>query len=93
MNYAVIDKNTNRLIAIVDDLLKEYFVAKLPVFDIVEITSVGSSHLRTEKGSVNTISINPKGTYLTKDCYHMITSYSKDEFTCVEEAYESINNR
>ena len=35
MNYAVIDKNTNRLIAIVDDLLKEFFVAKLPVFDIV----------------------------------------------------------
>ena len=91
MNYAIVDKNTNRLIAIVDELLRGYFVDKFPAFDVIEISSVGNSTLITEKGTISTISVQPNGTYFSKDCYHMITSYPTNEMSDNNEAYELIN--
>ncbi len=91
MNYAIVDKNSNRLIAIVDELLKDFFVTKFPIFGVVEIGSVGTSTLSTEKGTVNTISVQPKGTILSKECYHMISTFYLDEIESIEEAYRLIN--
>ena len=91
MNYAIVDKNSNRLIAIVDELLKDFFVTKFPIFGVVEIGSVGTSTLSTEKGTVSTINIQPKGTILSKDCYHMISTFYLDEINSIEEAYKLIN--
>ena len=91
MNYAIVDKNSNRLIAIVDESLRDYFVNQMPIFGIVEIESVGTSTLSTKKGTVNTISVQPKGTILSKDCYHMIKNFYLDEIDSIEEAYRLIN--
>lgn len=90
MNYAIVDKNSNRLVAIVDETLKGFFETKFPIFGIVEIGSVGTSTLSTEKGTVNTISVQPKGTILSRDCYHMISNFYLDEIESIEEAYELI---
>ena len=91
MNYAIVDKNTNRLIAIVDNLFKGFFIDKFPLFNVVEISSIGSSTFTTEKGNIDTISVQPKGTYFSNDCYHMITSFPVDEMSDINEAYELIN--
>lgn len=93
MNYAIVDKNSNRLIAIVDEVLKDFFVSKFPIFGVVEIGSVGTSTLQTEKGTVSTISVQPKGTIYSKDSYHMITTFFLDDIDSIEDAYKLINNR
>lgn len=45
MNYAVVEKNSNRAIAIVDGALAEWFKQNMPAYDVLEIESVGSASL------------------------------------------------
>jgi len=89
MNYAIVEKESKRAIAIVDGSLSEWFAKNLPIFDQKEVSSVGSSTFVTEEGSINTISIQPIGTHLQKDCYHMINS--KPDEVSLGEAYKLIS--
>lgn len=43
MNYAIVNKNSNRALAIVDQAFEAWFKQNLPGFDIIEIASNGKS--------------------------------------------------
>lgn len=88
MNYAIVEKNSNRAIAVVDDALCVWFAQNFPVYDQKKINSVGSCSFVTTKGNISTISIQPVGTSFSKEQYHMITR--KPDDISLGEAYELI---
>lgn len=90
MTYAIVEPQSNRAIAIVDALLMEWFKQNFSVYNIVEVGSVGSTTFSMQEGSILTISIQPVGTTLTKDAYHMITRFP--ETISLSEAYKLIAN-
>lgn len=73
MNYAIVEKNSNRAIAIVDNALAAWLEQNLPGFNQVEIASIGSTSFVTTEGNISTVSIQPVGTSFSKEQYHMIT--------------------
>lgn len=89
MNYAIVEPQSNKAIAIVDAPLKEWFKQNFSVYDIIEVGSVGSTTFSTNEGSISTISIQPVGTHF-KDAFHMITRFP--ETITLEEAYKLIEN-
>lgn len=88
MNYAIIEKNSNRAIAIVDEPLAQWFTQNFQCYDQKEISSVGSTSFVTTEGNISTISIQPVGTSFLKEQYHMITR--KPDTITLGEAYELI---
>ena len=88
MNYAIKEKDSNRMVAIVDDAFAAWFGQNMQTFDVVEIKSVGSSTFSTNVGSINTISAQPVGTFLLKDALHLISS--KPENISLGDAYKLI---
>ena len=88
MNYAVVEKNSNKAVAIINSDFKAYFEVYFSIFDIVEIASVGEINILTEKGTVSTIAILPVGKDSSKDTYHMIDKYP--EGISLTEAYSLI---
>lgn len=88
MNYAIVEKNSNRAIAIVDEPLAIWFAQNFPTYDQKEIASVGSTSFVTTEGNISTISIQPVGTSFLKEQYHMITR--KPDTINLSEAYELI---
>ena len=91
MNFAVVDKNSNKVVAIINKDFKAYFEVYFPIFDLVEIDSVGSTTFSTEEGSISTISVRPIGGHLSSDDYHMISRIP--EGVSIKEAYESIKRK
>lgn len=89
MNYAIVEKSSNRAIAIVDSKLVEWFVKNLPIFDHIEIGSIGSESFNTSEGVIRTISIQPVGTFSPKDSYHMISNMPNS--LSLYEAYKLIS--
>ena len=47
--YAIVEKNSKRAIAIVDSSLVEWFKQIFPIFDVIEINSIGSSTINVMK--------------------------------------------
>lgn len=90
MNYAIVEPQSNRAVAIVDAPLMEWFKQNFSVYNIVEVGSVGSTTFSTNEGSISTISIQPVGTHFTKDAFHMITRFP--ETISLGEAYKLIEN-
>lgn len=88
MNYAIVEKNSNRAIAIVDDALAIWFEQNMPMYNQVEIGSVGSKSFITSEGNISTISLQPVGTFFSKEQYHMITR--KPDTISLDDAYELI---
>lgn len=90
MNYAIVEPQSNRAIAIVDAPLMEWFKQNFPAYNVVEVGSVSSTNFTTKEGSISTISLQPIGTHFTKDAYHMITRFP--ETINLGEAYKLIEN-
>lgn len=88
MNYAIVEKNSNRAIAIVDDALAAWFKQNFPIYNQVEVASIGSTSFVTTEGNINTVSIQPVGTSFLKEQYHMITR--KPDSISLEQAYQLI---
>ncbi len=88
MNFAIVEKNSNCAIAIVDGSLAAWFAQNFPMYDQKEIASVGSTSFVTTEGNISTISIQPVGTFFSKEQYHMITR--KPDTITLGEAYELI---
>lgn len=88
MNYAIVEKNSNRAVAIVDQPLAAWFAQNFPMYDQKEIKSVGNGSIVTTEGNISTISIQPVGTSFLKEQYHMITR--KPDTINLSEAYELI---
>ena len=90
MTYAVVDKHSNRAIAIIDDTLKSYFESKLPAFDILEIVSVGTSRISCQDFYCTSISINVKYNMYDRRTYYMIRDFNGD--LTIEQVYEKLNS-
>jgi len=90
MNYALVEKQGNRCIIIFDISMVEFFTKSFPAFDIIPIESVGSGTIVTNEGHISTMSINPVGTFATKDQYHMISRIP--EGMTIGDAYALIAN-
>lgn len=88
MNYAIVEKNSNRAIAIVDEPLAIWFQQNFPIYNQVEVSSVGSCSFVTDEGNISTISIQPVDTAFMKEQFHMITR--KPDTISLGEAYELI---
>ena len=88
MNYAIVEKNSNRAIAIVDEPLAAWFQQNIPIYNQVEVSSVGSCSFVTNEGNINTISIQPVGTTFMKEQFHMITR--KPDTISLGKAYDLI---
>lgn len=88
MNYAIVEKNSNRAIAIVDGSLAAWFAQKFPIYNQVKVGSIGSTSFVTTEGNISTISIQPVGTSFSKEQYHIITR--KPDTISLSEAYELI---
>lgn len=88
MNYAIVEKNSNRAIAIVDEPLAAWFAQKFPIYSQVKVGSIGSTSFVTTEGNISTISIQPVGTSFSKEQYHIITR--KPDTISLGEAYELI---
>ncbi len=88
MNYAIKEKDSNRMVAIVDDAFAAWFTQNMPDFDVVEIGSVGSSTFTTDKGTISTISAQPVGGPFLKDAFHLISSKPAD--ISLADAYKLI---
>lgn len=91
MNYAVVEKNSNRAIAIVDEPLSLWFAQNFPIYNQIEISSVGSCSFITDEGSISTISIQPKDTTFMKEQFHLITR--KPDNISLAKAYELIKEK
>ena len=90
MNYAIVEPQSNRAIAIVDAPLMEWFKQNFSVYNIIEVGSVGSTTFTTKEGSISTITIQPIGKPFSKDAFHMITRFP--ETISLGEAYKLIEN-
>lgn len=88
MNFAIVEKNSNRAIAIVDDALAAWFAQNFPIYNQVEVGSIGSTSFVTTEGNISTVSIQPIGTSFSKEQYHMITC--KPDEISLGEAYKLI---
>ena len=89
MNYAIKEKDSNRMIAIVDAALAAWFAQNMPDFDVVEIRSVGSTTYTTDKGTtISTISAQPVGDSCLNDAFHLISSKPAD--ISLADAYKLI---
>lgn len=87
-NYAIVIKETKRVIGIVDETMVEH-VKKIPYYltvDFIPIHNIGNCSFKTEYGIVNTISVCDENTHLVKDFYHMINSKPNNltSFDCYE---------
>ena len=60
MLYALKEKGTNIAIAIIDESLISWFTKNLPMFELVEVESIGSRQTTLKKGSVNSVAISTK---------------------------------
>lgn len=49
MNFAIVEKNSNRVIAIVDEPLAAWFAQNFPIYDQKEIISVGGTSFVTSQ--------------------------------------------
>lgn len=88
--YAVVEKDSNRAIAIIEIGMVQWFKQILPGFDVIEVGSIGTCTFSTREGSISTVSIYPIEKNFSKDAYHIIQSFS--DIISLGEAYELIKN-
>lgn len=85
--HALVDKNTNRAIALLgDQATASWMRSHLPIFSVIPVVNTGSTSFRTKHGTINAVSLIPEefdGPY-----FYMITDYP-DGMTLVE-AYDII---
>ena len=84
--YAVIIKNTNRAISMIDESLLNWYVKNFIIFDVIPIVNTGSASFRTSHGTINAISLSTDN--ISDQSYYMITDYP-DSIT-LEQAYDAI---
>lgn len=84
--YAVIVKNTNRAISMIDESMINRYMKKFMIFDVVPIVNTGSASFRTTHGTINAISL------ITEDigasAYYIITDYP--DCITLDQAYDAI---
>lgn len=95
MNYAVVEKGTNRAIALIDESIKLWFENHWPIFndikiDFIEIDNIGSSSTRTDKGVINSIALFPVGKHFSSDAYHMVQTFP--DTIDLQTAYKLLQN-
>jgi hypothetical protein len=86
VNYAVVEPNSNRCIAVIDLSLIPLFESQFPNMEIKPVLSIGSTSFGNGVSSISIVT--NKG--ISTD-YHMITRFP--EQISLGEAYKSINNK
>lgn len=84
--YAIVEKNSNRAIALIDESLVASIKTMLPIFDCVVIVNTGVTSFRTEHGTINAVSLVTEE--FIDDDYYMIKDFP-DGIT-LAKAYELI---
>lgn len=84
--YAVIVKNTNRAISMIDESMINRYMKKFMIFDVVPIVNTGAASFRTAHGTINAISLLPEDIGVSG--YYIITDYP--DCITLEQAYEAI---
>jgi len=83
--FAVVEKDSNRGIALIDSGMVPMYHQYLKVYDIKEVVNTGTSMMRTKRGVINSLTI------YTDDYdkqYYIITDWSQD--ISLGEAYRLI---
>lgn len=84
--YAIVEKNSNRAIALVDETLISSIKKTLPIFDTVVVVNTGVTSFRSDFGTINAISLITDE--FSGSDYYMIKDYP-DSIT-LAKAYELI---
>lgn len=85
--YIVVEKNSIRVIAHIDSMFKPWFEKNLPLFDIFEVRSAGSSSFTFEDVTIFTYSFDVVN---SNEDYHMIKSMSNENYD-LEKGYKLLN--
>lgn len=86
--YAIIEKNSNRAIAIIESGIVNWFEQDMQGFDIIKVGSVGTCTFSIKEGNISTVSIYPEGKSFSSDAYHIIQSFPEE--ISLKEAYQLI---
>lgn len=88
MNFILTERDSKRIIAIVDQTLAEFFKKNIHVFELHPVESVGSFNYQTDKGSISGISASATDSKRITDSYKMINTLP--EGVTMEEGYKLI---
>lgn len=86
--YALVEKNSNRAVALVESGMINWFKQNFPIFDVVEIYNVGTTSFRTKEGVINTTTFISESENSDDVQYYMIKEFP--DSISLDEAYELI---
>lgn len=87
--YALVEKNSNRAIALVESGMVNWFKQNFPLFDVVEIYNVGTTSFRTKGGTINTTTFISESENDNGDVQYYMINELPDSIS-LDEAYELI---
>lgn len=88
MNYAVVEKDSHIVHAIIDESFKSFFEKSFPMFNIVKIENIVNSVLSFKDCRINTISCFPEGCNYNRDAFHLVNRIP-DNIT-LKEVYQEL---